>query len=143
MQNIAQRAFRVLAAFSLCASFVAACASAPAVPLPREELDGAKYKLVVISGRMDSRVVQFKVQSGGVVGVLVDEGKILSQLVGLPANLEMFKLRPVQGTENAYEGIFVNYQPDGSRAESEVKLTFNKDNFVWNLESATWERVQE
>lgn len=142
MHKIARRAFQVLAAFTLCATFVG-CASTPSVPLKKDELDGAKYKLVVISGRLDQRVVQFRKRGGGYVGVLVQKGKFLQELVGVPDDMEMFRIGPVEGSENAYDGVFITFQGDGSRTESEVKLTFYKDNFTWNLESATWERVTE
>ncbi|MDX2021613.1 MAG: hypothetical protein SF187_15320 [Deltaproteobacteria bacterium] len=142
MHKIARRAFQVLAAFTLCATFVG-CASTPAVPLKKDELDGAKYKLVVISGRLDQRVVQFRKRGGGYVGVLVHKGKFLQELVGVADDMEMFRIGPIEGSENSYEGVFITFQGDGSRTESEVKLTFYKDNFTWNLESATWERVTE
>lgn len=143
MHKIARRAFQVFAAFTLCATFMGACASTPVVPLKREELDGAKYKLVVISGRLDQRVVQFRKRGTGFIGVLVTKGKFLQEIVGVADNMEMFKISPVEGIDNVYEGLFVTYQGDGARTEVEVKVNFYKDNLTWNLESATWERVQE
>jgi hypothetical protein len=143
MHKIARRAFQVFAAFTLCATFMGACASTPVVPLKREEVDGAKYKLVVIAGRLDQRVVQFRKRGGGYIGVLVAKGKFLQEIVGIADNMEMFKLSPVEGADNVYEGVYITYQGDGSRTEAEVKVNFYKDSLNWNLESATWERVQE
>ena len=146
MQKIARRVFNVVAAAGFVAvlsATVAACASAPSVPLRPDELDGAKYKLVVVSGRMDGRVVQFRKKGNGYLGVIVDKGRFLTELVGVPDNMETFRLTPVAGAENSYEGVYITFQGDGSRSENEVKVNFFKDNIVWNLESATWERVQD
>jgi hypothetical protein len=143
MHKIARRAFQVFAAITLCATVMGACASAPVVPLKREELDGSKYKLIAIAGRLDQRVVQFRKRGTGFIGVLVTKGKFLQEIVGIPADMEMFKLSPVEGSDNGYEGVFITYQGDGARTESEVKVSFYKDNLTWNLESASWERVQE
>lgn len=143
MHKIARRAFQGLAAFTLCATFLGACASTPSVPLKKEEIDGAKYKLVVISGRLDQRVVQFRKRGAGYIGVLVHKGKFLQELVGVADDMEMFKVAPVAGEDNVYDGLFVTYQGDGARTETEVKVNFYKDRLNWNLESATWERVQE
>ena len=57
--------------------------------------------------------------------------------------MEMFKISPVEGVENVYQGVFVSYQCDGTRTEAEVRVSFFKDSFSWDLESANWERVQE
>lgn len=143
MHKIAHRAFQVFAAFTLCATFMGACAGTPIVPLKREEIDGAKYKLVVIAGRLDQRVVQFRKRGGGYIGVLVTKGKFLQELVGIADNMEMFKISPVEGVENVYQGVFVSYQGDGTRTEAEVRVSFFKDSFSWDLESANWERVKE
>ena len=143
MHKIARRAFQVFAAFTLCGTFLGACASTPAVPLKKEEIDGTKYKLVAISGRLDQRVVQFRKRGGGYIGILVQKGKFLQELVGVADNMEMFRVGPVEGADNVYEGVFITYQGDGTRTETEVKVNFYKDTLSWNLESATWERVRE
>ncbi len=136
--------FQAVAAFVLSAAFVGACASAPSVPMPPDELDGAKYKLVVIGGRMDQRVVQFRKKGGSLTGVVVSKGRMLTELVGIPDDMETFKLQPTAGADpNVFEGIYIDFGPDGTRSEREVRVNFYKDNLVWNLESATWERVQE
>lgn len=143
MHKIARRAFQVFAAFTLCGTFLGACASTPVVPLKKEEIDGTKYKLVAISGRLDQRVVQFRKRGGGFVGILVQKGKFLQEQVGVPNDMEMFRVGPVEGADNVYEGVFTTFQADGTRPETEVKLNFFKDTMSWNLESATWERVKE
>lgn len=143
MHKIARRTVETFAILGVFAALVAACASTPRVALPQDKLDGAKYKLVVVSGRMDGRVVEFRKKGGGYLGVLIDKGRFLREMVGIPDNMETFRLSPAAGQENIYEGIYISYQGDGARTEQEVKVNFFEDSFMWNLESATWERVQE
>ena len=143
MQKNARNLFQAIAISLVCAALVGACATTPSVPINPDELDGAKFKLVAISGRMDHRVVQFRKQGSGYVGVVVEKGRLLSELVGIPESLEAFKLSPAaSGERNVFEGVFTDFQADGTRSEREVRVTFYKDSFMWNLESASWERVQ-
>ena len=144
MQKNARSLFQALAASLLCAAFVSACATTPSVPMPPNDLDGAKYKLVAISGRMDQRVVQFKKKGNGLIGTVISKGRTLTELVGIPDELVTFQLTPASGGEsNVYEGTYIDFATDGTRSEREVRVTFYKDSFMWTLESATWERVQD
>jgi hypothetical protein len=124
---------------------VSGCATVPAKPLAPEKLEGSRWKLVIAAGKMDHRVIEFKREGGSIVGRLVDHGRVLSQMVGIPDNMVQFKIRPHEGlgaAPNVFSGVYTTYQGDGMPLEREVLLTFYEDNFTWNLESATWSRVQ-
>jgi len=139
------RLFALAALTVLAPIALGACATTAAsnVPLKQEELIGSKWKLLVMSGRMDHRVVQFENKEGRLVGTLINRGRYLSQIVGVNEGMEMFAISPLEGEPATYEGIFRTVMSDGRANENPVTIQFFEDHFTWNLESATWERVVE
>lgn len=121
---------------------LSACASSPPRPTGPVELDGTKWKLVVIGGRMDGRVVEFKkVGEKGYKGTLVELGPRLRNATGVEVGREIFIIKMTK--ENTYEGVYKAVSPDGAVQDKELILTVDGNNLNWNQESAVWERVYE
>jgi len=124
-----------------------ATTSGPVKPIGHAQLDGARYKMVVGASSMDHRVIEFKAKGEGLIGRLVEKGRVLSQIVGVEEGREFFSLAPVKdaapegGVLNTFQGIYKNINPDGSASERECVVQFYEDKLTWNLESSTWERA--
>jgi hypothetical protein len=130
----------------MCAGLLAlsaqGCAtSGPPVPAGPVELDGTNWKLSVVDGRFDGRVVSFKKKGkDGYIGSLADKGQRLRDAVGIEIGREIFAVR--RKAENEYEGMYKAVGSDGSISENEVRLFVNGNTMSWNLQSAQWERIQ-
>ncbi len=122
-----------------CIAITTSCATAPSTPAGPIELDGTKWKLLVIAGSIDGRVVQFKRKGkGAYVGNLVELGNKLRNAVGIHEGMEVFSLR--EKATNQYEGVYKAVSGSGDIAEKEVVVFFKHDSFTWNQENAQWER---
>lgn len=126
-----------------------ACAttsSLPSTPLPADQLNGARYKLLASGAGIDHRVVEFEVSPSGETarGKLVSLGRVLSQRVGVHEGYECFKLSKSERPDepNTWEGVYRSIEADGRQSDREVRVEFFTDRLTWNLESATWERVE-
>jgi hypothetical protein len=116
-----------------------ACATAPAKPSGPVELHGTRWKLLIVRGAIDGRVIEFQRRgTEGYYGNLVASGRQLQDVVGLEMGRRIFTLRK-QGV-NQYEGIYVSLERDGAIGEREVVVFIDGDNMTWNQESAVWER---
>jgi hypothetical protein len=119
----------------------AACATTGGPPAPSGpvELDGTRWKLVVLAGNLDGRVIEFhKRGSDGYVGELVEPGRRLANVVGLGANFPIFKLK--RKKENEYEGVYKSVDPGGGQVDKEVVVFVKGNNLTWDQEPALWER---
>lgn len=119
-----------------------ACAtSGPPPPTGPIELDKSRWKLVMLGGQLDGRVVEFQKRGeDGYSGKLVDLGKRLRDVVGLQEGYEVFQLK--RKKENEYEGIYQAIDPKGGIIGKEVVIFVSGNNLTWNQESAVWERAQ-
>jgi hypothetical protein len=117
-----------------------ACAtSGPPPPSGPVELDGTKWKLVMLAGSLDGRVVQFKKRgSDGYEGKLIVLGRKLQDVVGLQEGETLFRLKRKSDTE--FEGTYKAIDPKGGVAEKEVVVFINGNSMNWNQESAAWEK---
>src|SRR5947207_2025614 len=69
----------------------AATAEAASGPV---ELDGTKWKLVMLGGNLDGRVIEFQKRgSDGYVGKLVEPGRKLRDAIGIQPGFEMLQLK--------------------------------------------------
>lgn len=128
--------FGVLA--QACATSGSSSSSAPQASGP-VELDGTKWKLLMLGGSLDGRVVQFhKRGSDGYEGKLVALGRRLQDVVGLQEGETVFKLKRKGDTE--FEGTYKAIDPKGGIQEKEVVIDVKGNNLLWNQESATWEK---
>ena len=126
--------FGVLA--QACATSSSSTAAQPAGPV---ELDQTKWKLLMLGGSLDGRVVQFhKRGADGYEGKLVEKGRKLQDVVGLQEGETIFKLKRRSDTE--FEGTYKAIDAKGGVAEKEVTIDVKNNNLLWNQESATWEK---
>jgi hypothetical protein len=117
-----------------------ACAtSGPPPATGPQELDGTRWKLVMLAGSLDGRVVEFKKRGDvGYEGKLVVLGRKLQDVVGLQEGEVIFRLKRKSDTE--FEGTYKAIDPKGGVGEKEVVVFVNGDSMNWNQESATWEK---
>jgi hypothetical protein len=113
-----------------------AAAAAPSGPV---ELDGTRWKLVMLGGKLDGRVVEFKKRGeDGYSGKLVELGPRLRDVVGLEPGYELLQLK--RKGENEYEGVYKSIDPSGAKQSKEVVMFVSPTNLSWNQESAVWEK---
>lgn len=123
-------------------ALVAGCATGKTAPSAPVELNGTKWKLVMLGGKLDGRVVEFKKKGkDGYVGTLIDLGKRLENLPGITVGYEVFSMR--KKSENQYHGMYKSITADGNIDEKDLTLFVDGDSFSWNQESAIWERIRE
>ena len=137
------RRFLTLSAACLILAFAPACATSggTAAPAPTGpiELDGTKWKLVMLAGSLDGRVVEFhKRGEDGYSGKLVELGRKLRDAMGIQPGFEMFQLK--RKKENEYEGVYKGIDANGAVSNKEVVVFVAGNNLNWNQESAVWER---
>ena len=114
----------------------AAPAAAPTGPI---ELDGTRWKLVMLAGNLDGRVVEFhKRGDDGYSGKLVEMGRKLRDAMGVQAGFEIFQLK--RKNVNEYEGVYKAVDNAGAVQNKEVVVFVAGNNLNWNQESAVWER---
>ncbi len=145
MQTLLRRALLLAALGGVCAVCVGcATTGSPPPPTGPVEMDGTTWKMLTSSGRIDGRSVKFKKRGdNGLEGALVDQGILLRGAVGINAGMIIFQLkRKGEKAENQYEGVYKDIAADGSNQEKEVTIFVSPDSFSWNLQSATWEKVQ-
>src|SRR5688572_11607717 len=86
-------------------ALVTGCAtSGKTAPSGPVELNGTKWKLVALAGKLDGRVVEFKKKGkDGYIGTMIDLGNKLENLPGIAVPYEVFSMR--KKGENQYEGM--------------------------------------
>jgi hypothetical protein len=138
------RRFLTLSVACLMLSLAPGCATsggaaAPAAPSGPIELDGTRWKLVMLAGALDGRVVEFhKRGSDGYSGKLIEMGRKLRDAMGVQPGFELFQLK--RKKENEYEGVYKAVDASGAVQNKEVVVFVAGNNLNWNQESAVWER---
>jgi hypothetical protein len=129
----------VLSLAPACATSGGAAAPAAAAPSGPIELDGTRWKLVMLAGNLDGRVVEFhKRGSDGYSGTLVEMGRKLRDAMGIQPGFELLQLK--RKKENEYEGVYKAIDAGGAVQNKEVVVFVSGNNLNWNQESAVWER---
>ena len=138
---------RLLLAVVLATSTLACATSGgnatPAAPAGPIELDGTRWKMLMTpAGRLDLRIIQFKKQGTGYLGLLKDFGLQLRSVPGIREDMVFFKLEATAGAINEYTGSYEAPGPDGVMSASIVNVSISGNRLIWNLGSAVWERVE-
>ena len=139
--NRAARALRIFTLFATVPLLAAGCATGGATSAANAapvELDGTKWKLIILAGKMDGRVVAFKKKGAGYEALLEEPGPRLQGVPGIHAGAWAFLVRPKGNNE--FEGAYRAFASDGSIPEKEVRLFVEGDTMTWDLESATWSK---
>lgn len=107
------------------------------------ELDGTRWKLTVLEGKLDGRVIEFKKSGPNTyAGRLVERARWMENVPGIPDQMEMFSVRKTDQT-NTYAGLYKTYTPGGGYTEQEVNFSVTPEALNWNLASAVWERASK
>jgi hypothetical protein len=116
------------------------CATSAPAPTGPVELDGTKWKLVMIGGSLDGRVIGFKKKGkDGYIGTLLETGRQLQAVVGLELGREIFSIQ--KKSDKEYQGVYKHIDKAGNISEREVIVFVDGNNLTWNQESAVWERT--
>src|SRR5262245_33086805 len=134
--NITTRITRKALMLGLFGALLApACATTPKGPPTPVELDGTKWKLVMIGGQLDGRVIQFKKRGkDSYQGTLIEAGRVLQNVVGLQMGTEIFNVQ--QKGVNQYQGMYKAISGSGAIVERELDLFVDGNALTWNQENA-------